>query len=431
MLQSSQVMNNAISIKDPLSNKIGFYHLACFLIMLPFDRFYSELILVSFTLHTIIHLTKEHVLNITNWKNLIPCSVFLLSLIGFLWTKDPPEARSDIEHQLVILILPILLVISGLPLYQYRQKLLLLFSILCTVTIIYLYVDAIRIILYNKLPLRTIFSPFFINHNFSEPINMHATYFSIYTSLSLTILIHSLSIEKNQYKRAAYFISILVLTVGLLQLSSKSVLLATMLMLPVGFFFFIPKGKIRNRYIITSILFSVLALLVILKVDSFKERFVTGLKDDLVEASFNNDRLEPRMVRWESAFQLIRQAPIFGYGTGSEKGLLKETYYKNKMYNSYLNKLNAHNEYISTWLKTGILGLIVLFSTFIFGFIMAFRKKDVLLFSFMTLITIVSFSENIFDVNKGIFFYAFFFPFLLLSGKPFSSLLRLETNNPS
>ena len=46
-------------IRDTLTNKISYYHLALFLVCLPFDRLYSELVLISLTLHTMIHFKKE------------------------------------------------------------------------------------------------------------------------------------------------------------------------------------------------------------------------------------------------------------------------------------------------------------------------------------------------------------------------------------
>ena len=52
-------MKQLFLIDDTTVNKISYYHLAAFLIALPFDFFYSEIILISFGLHTLIHTRKE------------------------------------------------------------------------------------------------------------------------------------------------------------------------------------------------------------------------------------------------------------------------------------------------------------------------------------------------------------------------------------
>jgi O-antigen ligase len=114
--------------------------------------------------------------------------------------------------------------------------------------------------------------------------------------------------------------------------------------------------------------------------------------------------------------KLVAQSPVIGHGSGSEIQLLKERYFENKFYRSYLHGLNAHNQYISFLIKTGIWGLLVYLATLFFAFRLAITRKDLLLFSFLTIIAIVSFSENVLDVDKGTFFYAIFFSLFVFAG---------------
>jgi O-antigen ligase len=106
---------------------------------------------------------------------------------------------------------------------------------------------------------------------------------------------------------------------------------------------------------------------------------------------------------------------VFGYGSGTEKKILMESYFEKKLYNSYLNKLNAHNEYLSIMLKTGIWGLLIFLISLIYGYLVAWQNGDFLFASFMTLISFVCFSDNILDVNKTIFFFSFFYSFFIYS----------------
>ena len=126
------------------------------------------------------------------------------------------------------------------------------------------------------------------------------------------------------------------------------------------------------------------------------------------------ENTEPRLARWNAIAELVKRSPVIGYGTGSEKKLLKEKYFEKGLYISYLNEFNAHSEYLSVLIKTGIMGLALFIYVLYFGFASALRNKDILFLSFMVIIAIVSISENILDLNKGIFFYSFFFPFFLL-----------------
>lgn len=88
-----------------------------------------------------------------------------------------------------------------------------------------------------------------------------------------------------------------------------------------------------------------------------------------------------------------------------------------KYFSSYLHRLNAHNEYLSFLIKSGILGLGVYLATLTYGFKKAIRKGDAVFFSFMVLIALVSFSENILDMDKGVMFYSFFLSFFVFAAE--------------
>lgn len=418
-------MKNIFVIPDSLENKITYCHLAAFVILLPFDRFYSELVILSLLLHSLIHINKSRLRSVLTFQNLILSSVFLVNLAGLLYTPDKSEALKNIERQLAILVFPIIFSLTGLDWQQYKTRILKLFGLTCVLTILYLYADALHIILYNKLPLKSLFSLAFINHNFSGPVGLHATYFSMYVALSVAVFLHLFLNEKRNNYRLIYAIAIGILLAGLLQLASRSVLIATIILIIPGFPLFMRKGMQRFRFIAVSVLVLLIAVVGITKIDSFKKRYVGDFKNDLTQASINNEILEPRIVRWHYTLQLIEHSPIIGYGSGSEKRLLKEKYFENKLYNSYLNELNAHNQYLSISLKTGIAGLIIFLLTLVYGFAIAWLNRDIVFAAFMIIISIVSFSENILDVNKGIFFYAFFFSFFVMCSKPFEGFTRL------
>jgi O-antigen ligase len=160
-----------------------------------------------------------------------------------------------------------------------------------------------------------------------------------------------------------------------------------------------------------------LVISAITNIDSLRKRYVSDLEDDLSENAITPDLTETRMERWNLEWQLIKQSPLIGYGGGSETSVLKEKYFEQKFYRSYLFELNAHNQYFSFLIKSGVIGLLVYLYFLFFGFSTAIKKKDFLLLAFLILIAVVSVSENILDVNKGIFFYSFFSSLFLLSHK--------------
>ena len=410
-------MKKIFFIQDTLTNKISYYHLACILVVIPFNFFYCQLIFISFGLHTLIHAQNIKLKNIFTRPVLIFMSISLLAFAGILYSEDKDEGLSMATRQWAILIIPVLFSITCLNLEKYKLNLICIFGLSCTLTIIYLYADAVYTIYYFHMPFSSLFTLIFMNHNFSMPIKLHATYLSIYTAISLLAFLYLLFNKKALQQKWVYIICTVVLCVGLIQLSSRAVFIAFLIVFNLVFPFFLFHGKKRIIFFLTASFISVAVLLLIFKVDSFKTRYISELKTDLKGDVKIIENTEPRLARWKGLMELVKKSPVVGYGTGAERKLLKEKYFEKGLYISYVNEFNAHSQYLSILLRFGIIGLALFIYILYFGFVNAIRKKDIVFLSFLVIIAVVSVSENYLDMDRGIFFYSFFFSIFLLNGR--------------
>jgi O-antigen ligase len=409
-------MKELFLIRDSLANKISYYHLMLLMASLPFDRFYSHIILISFTIHTLIHITNTAIVKSIFTKRIfILQSVFFVTLASTIYTINRPEAFNEWVKHLVILLIPIVFCLTQLNIKKYRAHLLLAFSLVCTLTVVYLYSDALITIRHYKLPYSTIFASAFINHNFSEPIGMHATFFSMQLAIAFIYILSVLIKERANQYRVFYIICACILFAGLIQLGSKSVFIALLLIINLGVPFLLLQGLQRRAFIWVAAGVSVLLIVGVFTIGTFKARYINTLKSDLSLTPTATRSVDSRLDRWNAASELIAKSPIVGHGAGSEIGLLHEVFFAKKYYSSYLKMLNTHSEYLSFLIKSGVIGLIIYISTLVFGFNISIKKRDMLFFCFITLIAIISFSENLLDVDKGIIFYAFFFSFFMFS----------------
>ena len=407
-------MSGLFSINDSLTNKISFYHLVLLLASLPFYMFYSHLILISYALHTLIHLTRKSIKPIFNLRMLALQAIFIVTVLCAIYSANKTEAGTEIGRRVMILIIPFLFCLNPFDIKKYRDKLFLSFSIVCIVTMLYLYADALITLRHFKLPYFLLFSSTFANHNFSEPINIHATFFSMQVALALVFLISQVIKEQSRRNKLLYLSGCLILTIGMVQLSSKSVFIALIFIINALVPWFLLQGGKRRKYILISASLSALLIAGIVYSNTFRERYVTELTTDLSSVK-KGDIIDSRLARWSVIADLIKKKPVIGYGTGTEVGLLHDAFFNNKLYNSFLHNLNAHNEYLSFLIKSGIVGLLVYLATLAFGFKTSFQQKDLLFFSFMLIIATVSFSENILDVDKGIIYYSFFYSLFIFS----------------
>lgn len=407
-------MKKLFFINDKLENRISYYLLACFLIALPFDRFYSEWLLIIFCIHTLIHLKKNKLAALRNKKIWIITSIFFLNAAAITFSNYQSEGYKDSVYQLGILLFPVFLSLTNCNIGKYKLLLLEIFGLTCTITILYLYFDAFRVIHYFHLPWLSILNRSFINQKFSAPIGLHATYLSMYATLSISIFLF-MFFRNLRFKNLKYIIYTVILLAGLIQLSSRAVFIATGLIIVIAVPSLLLHGKKKLQFFTVSLVASLLIIAAITQIDSLKKRYINDLENDLSGYTDPGDQSESRMLRWGLEWELIEKSPFIGYGSGSEINILKEKYFEKKFYRSYLSELNAHNQYLSFLINTGIIGLLLYLYVLYYGFASAIKRKDFLLLSFMIIVAVVSISENILDVNKGVFFYAFFYSIFLLS----------------
>ena len=405
-------MKEIFIIEDNLSNKISYYHMLAFLVALPFERFYSELILISLLLHELIHLTKEKLRSFRT-PIMLPALLFLLTLAGSLYTSHRGQAFAELEKELAFVLLPFIFAVTALDIPKYHLRLLKGFVIVCTATVVYLYMDAFLVIRYNHLPLNILLSTSFMNHNFSLPIDLHATYLSMYLLLSSTILIYLLNNPHNSTQRLLYFAGLAILLAGLIQLSSKAVLIAAIFIINIVLPFMLVKRDRRLKIILITVLVSVVLIVGLTRIDSIQTRYISGLKEDLAKLPVNINDVETRVARWQSAWELAKESLLFGHGSGSEIQILTQRYYQDRLYNSYLLQLNVHNQYLSFLLKTGLIGLFIYIYLLYAAGKRGVLAKDAVFCSFVIIVVTVSFSENLLNLNKGIFFFSFFYSFLM------------------
>lgn len=418
-------MRKIFFIKDTLENKISYCHLAFFLAMLPLDAFYSEIVLISFGFHTLIHVRKSHLYLLVSKPVLLMASLYLVTLAGVLYSYNKQQAMVEISNQIPFILLPVLLALTNIDLEKYSMNLLKIFGFTCVIIVLLLFINALQIIIYFNLPVSSLFKNEFINQNFSQPFSLHATFFAIYVAFSLIIFLFYFINERSFSYKIFYSICLFILLAGLIQLSSKSVFIAVLCIVFFAFPFVVLNKKARLRFILLATCITFILLFIITQIGSFNERFITQLKEDLSKPSLSNAIKEPRITRWKAELHLIQKSPLIGYGTGSEKTALRQAYFSNKLFYCYLNEFNAHSQYLAFLITLGITGFSVYLCILLYGLYIAVKTKDIFFMSTLVLIAVVSATEDIMTFSRGRMFYSFFIAFFLLMHREKKSIRHL------
>lgn len=120
-----------------------------------------------------------------------------------------------------------------------------------------------------------------------------------------------------------------------------------------------------------------------------------------------------RWLTWKAAIAAIEEAPILGYGVGDAKDVLVAKYkelgpaYQNHIRHRY----NAHNQFLQTWLETGVLGVFILL--FIFTWLAFYMRRSSNEISVFLVLIIALLFESMLVRFNGIVFFSIIIPLLL------------------
>lgn len=131
-------------------------------------------------------------------------------------------------------------------------------------------------------------------------------------------------------------------------------------------------------------------------------------------ANVNGNSFAQRLVYWKLAKSIGKENFLFGVGTGDVNDAF-EKYYEQ---NSVLKKeyqLRSHNQYLSTFIALGFLGVVIFIFTLIAPLQFAIKNNNFLYVVFACITLISFFSEDTLETQDGVYLFAFFNSFLLFT----------------
>jgi O-antigen ligase len=236
--------------------------------------------------------------------------------------------------------------------------------------------------------------------------SMHPIYMSLYVSIAMIFSVPLIEQTQKKKHQTLIIIAALFLALVLLMLARKGPIIVTFLI----FTFYSFKQRRHLKYNLLLGLALTLSLLIVYNIESLRERFL-----ELWSAIFNNNNIlfgstSMRIHIFDCAFENIIRQPLFGYGIGDVKITLDHCFFENN--NIFKGKYyNSHNQYLSSWLASGIFGLFSLIVTLFYNLKNALVNKNFVSISIIILFIIVMFTENILERQDGVILFSFFINF--------------------
>lgn len=332
---------------------------------------------------------------------LIAISLYLLHIVGMLYTTNHKAGMFDLEQKLSLLILPLIFFSDTSINNIQSQKILksfvlgcVLAGIICLANAAYKYYISgdIGSLLYTQ------FSPI-----------MHTSYFAMYLCFAIILILFN---ESFVYHLAFKIIAVLFLILPIVLSSSKSGLFSLGLILLAKFIYEVLIKKSYLKVLVFSSLLIASAISIYFVFPKAFER-VGEMKEALTSSKSEINTSTSRIAIWKIATNIISKNTILGVGTGDVKDAFISEYQKLTIREFTEKKLNAHNQYLQTFVALGlpgILSLLVLLST-----IAHFSWYNKMLDG--TILTvIIAFNllfESMLETQAGVVFISFFLMFYL------------------
>lgn len=324
---------------------------------------------------------------------------YLSYIIATLYSADTGQAVRQLELKVTLFLMPLVMLGSNVVNRFNVHSILKTYVVGATLAATYCLLYAV--VHYVKTGDSSVFyySYFSVYH--------HTSYFALYLNMAIAFLMLFIFHSKEKVPKW-YYVSLLILIVSVYQSASRAGIF-TLIILLVYLVGFITLPKLKWRRTLLYVLFVIgTAMLVIVPGNKMKGRMEEAFRAMDQENVQKESSSAIRILMWKSAFHLIKEQPVLGYGTGDGKEKLLEQFEKDGLTKAYTNDYNPHNQYLQTWVTAGLLGVITLILTFLVPGFVALRKGSMFYPLYAFLLSTNLLTESMLERQGGVMFMAIF-----------------------
>jgi len=407
---------------------IDYYVFLILSFTLPFGRnFFSPILFLWFILVLASYFVKKD-FSFVKYKDplFIPILFYLVFAISSLLTSELKVGLNELQFKLPLLLVPLLYPTQRESYRQGFNDIMKAYVIGCVVASLFLFGYATyrsfslvnSVWVFNPIP-QYGWNSYFLGTEFSYLI--HPSYLSLL--LLFALLIVGLFTERWWMKgvvvRITVLFSTLILIVSLIMLQSRTGFLGfcILFLTLLTYLIFSKRKYVLGLFIL--FVFIVSSIVFINKFHRYSETLESLKKTVNSGVKFDNSKEDGTIIRlwvWKSATYSIGQHPIWGVGAYNVKEYLNQEYIKRDMKSAVTVKLNAHNQFLETWLGMGIFGLITLLLMFIVPLWSGIKSSNWLLVGFSCLCGLGFMFESMLERILGIVFFIIFYTILVNCG---------------
>ena len=230
---------------------------------------------------------------------------------------------------------------------------------------------------------------------------MHHSYMAVYLLIGLAFLYTEVDGLESGGKHNCKYILIglctCILLLFLLMINARTGILGLLLLLAMCWLHQTFVRKHRRLAIVTLVMAPLLLLVLHWSLpDGFQRMSAT-----FQEASQGKE--DDRIAHIKQVMAVIKENIVFGVGAGDQKAALAPQWGYTVEEQDRVS--NTHNQYLDTWLATGLLGLAALLAMMIVPICYAWRRKNFFMFCFICIFAVSILFESMLERQMGVVFY--------------------------
>ena len=409
--------------KNLINNLLFLFYLGFLLTAVAAFRAYSS-IAIGLIVATSFYYNK---LTTGSWFNtalrnpfVICCSLFfLLQIMPLAYTDDIAITWRHIEVKSALLFIPLCFFSS-----QYMNKarfhsLMKWYVFILVIIIIWCLGVSFIKYRYHQAPIYI-----FFYHELLSNLGHHAIQFSIFVFAGLIFLLEETTQERYLVNKGIHFSLLSFLIGSMLLLSSKLVISFTLCSL--AYYAVISlKKNVNTRWAIALMAVAGIAIssIILFTKNPISYRFNDIMHNNMIvmekktfEPRFYFNGVAFRLLQWRFVKEIIQEhrAWVMGVTPAHAQPLLNQKYIEANMYAGHpgtadhgYQGFNTHNQWLESFLQTGLIGLIIFFGICFSMVAMAIRQRNRLLWAIVLLVLAYSFQEAVFETQYGLVVFLF------------------------
>ncbi len=377
----------------------------------PLRNYYAHLFMAFSGFFWLITFRRDRLVqDRLTWRTfLIFISLYLIQVAGLAYSDNLAYGIFMLDTKLSLIALPIMILLG--PVNSRDVKLIMrVFMAGALVACAWCQWDAIRRLIEFHHPVHYLLTNFFYqNQEFTQAIPVHPAYLSLALAIS-TFQVAEVELP-NTKNKALCIILIGLFTYFQLILMSRAALVAFG---PALVFYILYKTVYKQRRIVTGIvvisLFCTAVAVFLTVAPTFRFRMVDTMLNMGERFRDVNDDSSTGLhaKQWHCAWNSVRGYNlIWGLGTGDEIDALTHCYQENGYAFLAEKKLDAHNEYLSSMIRHGLIGLGLLLFNFGYSIWLGYKGRNVVYIAFIIMAAIQAIGASILYGQTSLIIFAF------------------------